>query len=69
MIGEVGTQRARDKSGRLGVTTEQWSSTGDDDEYSSISGFYVRGRLRGEQTGRSSEGVERTSGIFRGAWV
>ena len=39
MIGEVGTQCARDKSGRLGVTTEWWSLTGDDDEYSSISGF------------------------------
>ena len=39
MIGEVGTQRARDKLGRLGVTTERWSSTGDDDEYSSISEF------------------------------
>ena len=39
MIGEVGTQRTRDKSGRLRVTTEQWSSTGDDDEYSSISEF------------------------------
>ena len=39
MIGKVGTQRARDKSGRLGVTTERWSSTGDDVKYSSISGF------------------------------
>ena len=39
MIGEVGTQRAWDKSGRLGVTTEWWSLTGNDDEYSSISEF------------------------------
>ena len=39
MIGEVSTQHARDKSGRLRVTTEWWSSTRDDDEYSSILGF------------------------------
>ena len=39
MIGEVGTQHAQDKSGRLRVTTKRWSSTQDNVEYSSILEF------------------------------
>ena len=39
MIGGSVHNALGDKSGRLGVTTERWSSTRDNDEYSSILEF------------------------------
>ena len=50
------------KLDRLRVTTEQWSTTGDDVEYSSIRSSKSEIDL-GEQMRRLSEGVGGTSGI------